>query len=83
MRYGDGPLVKTALPQGSFNLHWFSLFNAVSFQIMMGAPIIVYAKSLGASSTILGIIAAFTPLMTIFQFRPRSILIVLATGSSS
>ena len=34
---------------------------------MMGAPIIVYAKSLGASSTILGIIAAFTPLMTIFQ----------------
>ena len=67
MRYGDGPLVKTALPQGSFNLHWFSLFNAVSFQIMMGAPIIVYAKSLGASSTILGIIAAFTPLMTIFQ----------------
>jgi MFS family permease len=34
---------------------------------MMGAPIIVYAKSLGASSTTLGIIAAFTPLMTVFQ----------------
>ncbi len=34
---------------------------------MMGAPIIVYAKSLGASSTVLGIIAAFTPLMTVFQ----------------
>lgn len=33
----------------------------------MGAPIIVYAKSLGASSTVLGIIAAFTPLMTVFQ----------------
>jgi MFS family permease len=43
------------------------LFNAVSFQIMMGAPIIIYAKSLGASSTVLGIIAAFTPLMTVFQ----------------
>ena len=34
---------------------------------MMGAPIIVYAKSLGASSTTIGIIAAFTPLMTVFQ----------------
>ena len=67
MGYGDGPFVKTVLPQGSFNLHWFSLFNAISFQIMMGAPIIVYAKSLGASSTTLGIIAAFTPLMTVFQ----------------
>jgi MFS family permease len=67
MRYAEGHFVKTVLPRGSFNLHWFSLFNAVSFQIMMGAPIIVYAKSLGASSTILGIIAAFTPLMTVFQ----------------
>ena len=26
---------------------------------MMGAPVILYAKSLGASSTVLGIIAAF------------------------
>ena len=59
--------MKTALPRGSFNAHWFSLFNAISFQIMMGAPIIVYAKALGASSTVLGIIAAFTPLMTVFQ----------------
>lgn len=67
MSYADSSFVKTALPRGSFNLHWFSLFNAISFQIMMGAPIIVYAKSLGASSTVLGIIAAFTPLMTVFQ----------------
>ena len=34
---------------------------------MMGAPIVLYAKSLGASSTVLGIIAAFTPLMTVMQ----------------
>lgn len=54
-------------PPGAFNAHWFNFFNAISFQIMMGAPIILYAKSLGASSTVLGIIAALTPLMTIFQ----------------
>jgi MFS family permease len=50
-----------------FAAHWFQFFNAVNFQIVMGAPIIVYAKSLGASSTVLGIIASFTPLMTVFQ----------------
>ena len=54
-------------PQGSFNAHWFGLFNAISFQIILGAPIILYAKSIGASSTVLGIIASFTPLMTVFQ----------------
>jgi MFS family permease len=50
-----------------FSAHWFQFFNAVTFQIVMGAPIIVYAKSLGASSTVLGIIASFTPLLNVFQ----------------
>lgn len=54
-------------PKGYVSAHAFQFFNAISFQVMMGAPIIVYAKSLGASSTVLGIIASFTPLMTIFQ----------------
>jgi len=52
---------------GVFSVHWFSLLNAVSFQIILGAPIILYAKSLGASSTVVGILAAFTPLMTVLQ----------------
>ena len=54
-------------PKGAFNSHWFNLFNAIAFQVMMGAPIVLFAKSLGASSTVLGIIAAFTPLMTVMQ----------------
>lgn len=41
--------------------------NAVSFQIILGAPIILYAKSIGATSTVVGILAAFTPLMTVLQ----------------
>lgn len=49
------------------NAHAFQFFNAISFQIILGAPIILYAKSLGASSTVLGIIAAFTPLLMVFQ----------------
>jgi MFS family permease len=59
--------LSTSFPKGSFNAHWFGFFNAVSFQIMMGAPIILFTKSLGASSTVIGIVASFTPLMTVFQ----------------
>jgi len=42
--------------------------NAVSFQIVLGAPLILYAKSIGASSTALGVLASFTPLMTVLQW---------------
>ena len=42
--------------------------NAVSFQIILGAPLILYAKSIGASSTIIGVLAAFTPIMTMLQW---------------
>lgn len=54
-------------PAGALNVNGFSLFNAVGFQITLGAPIILFANSLGASATVLGIIASFTPLMTVFQ----------------
>ena len=42
--------------------------NAVSFQIILGAPIILYAKSIGAGSTVIGVLASFTPLMTVLQW---------------
>ena len=42
--------------------------NAVSFQIILGAPLILYAKSIGASSTVIGALAAFTPIMTMLQW---------------
>lgn len=56
-----------AFPPGSLNFNGFSFFNAVSFQIVLGAPVILYAKSLGASSLMLGTIAALTPLLTTLQ----------------
>lgn len=54
-------------PRGLLNVNGFSFFNAVSFQIVLGAPVILYAKSLGATSLVLGIIASLTPLLTITQ----------------
>ncbi len=56
-----------AVPPGALNVNGFSFFNAVSFQIVLGAPVILYAKSLGASSLVLGVIAALTPLLTMLQ----------------
>lgn len=64
-----GPLGFFPVPysRGVFNFHWFNFYNSVCFQIIGGAPIVLLAKDLGASSTILGVIAAFMPLMTMLQ----------------
>lgn len=57
----------TALPEGLLAVNTFNFFNAVSFQIILGAPVVLYAKSLGATSFVLGVIAALTPVLTILQ----------------
>ena len=58
---------RSAYLPGALNVNGFSFFNAVSFQIAVGAPVILFAKSLGASSFTLGTIAALTPLLNILQ----------------
>jgi MFS family permease len=67
---------ETQVPREARNSYRFSLFNALNFQITLGAPMILYAKSLGASSTTIGLVAAMAPLMTVLQlptanFIPR------------
>jgi MFS family permease len=54
-------------PPGLNNAFLFATFNALSFQIVLGSPMILYAKSLGASATVLGIISGMLPLLVIFQ----------------
>jgi len=56
-----------AFPVGVKNAWRFSVFNALSFQIVLGSPMILYAKTLNANATVLGIIAGMMPLMVIFQ----------------
>jgi MFS family permease len=55
------------IPHGARNVWGFSAANAVAFQITLGAPTVLYAMSLGASATVLGLITALTPLLSIFQ----------------
>jgi MFS family permease len=55
------------LPRGIHNAFLFAAFNALSFQIVQSSPIVLYAKSLGAKATVLGIIAGMMPLLVISQ----------------
>src|SRR5215470_6692601 len=61
----SGELV--SFPPGLQNAFLFAAFNALSFQIVLSSPMVLYAKTLGASATVLGIIAGMMPLLVIFQ----------------
>src|SRR5512142_148591 len=55
------------MPAGIRNAFLFAVFNALSFQIVLGSPMVLYAKHLEASATVLGIITGMMPLLVIFQ----------------
>jgi MFS family permease len=59
-------------PRGMNNVFGFGVFNALSFQVVLSSPMVLYAKSLGASSTVLGILAGMLPLLVIFQIPAAS-----------
>lgn len=54
-----------AIPPGLGALYWFAAFNALSFQPVLNSPMVLYAKSLGASATVLGVLAGMMPLLVI------------------
>jgi MFS family permease len=56
-----------SFPPGLHNAFLFAVFNALSFQIVLGSPMVLYAKHLEASATVLGIITGMMPLLVIFQ----------------
>src|SRR5258706_11209151 len=56
-----------SFPKGLHNAFLFSGFNALSFQIVLSSPMVLYARKLGGSATVLGIIAGMMPLLVIFQ----------------
>lgn len=55
------------IPEGLNNAFWFAWFNALSFQVVLNSPMVLYAKALGASATMLGLISSLMPLLVIFQ----------------
>src|SRR2546423_11097446 len=63
----DASAETISFPPGLHNAFLFSGFNALSFQLVLSSPMVLYAKTLGASATVLGIIAGMMPLLVIFQ----------------
>ncbi|MCX8155118.1 MAG: MFS transporter [Verrucomicrobiae bacterium] len=63
----DAAPEKPRLPPGFHHAYWFALFNALSFQIVLSSPMVLYAKSLGGSATVLGVVVSMMPLLVIFQ----------------
>ena len=62
------PVIEPNAFQAGMRDAWrFSCFNGLSFQIVLGSPMILYANTLHANATVLGIIAGMMPLMVIFQ----------------
>lgn len=67
MNQGEPATQSISFPPGISHAWGFAAFNALSFQMVIGSPMILFAKSLGASGTELGLIAGMLPLLTILQ----------------
>src|SRR6266403_1451685 len=66
------PQLDGSFPVGLHNAYLFSTFNAFSYQVVLNSPMVLYAKTLGASATVLGIIVGMMPLLVIFQIPAAS-----------
>ena len=62
-----GMLSAVGLPPGVSWANRFSLLNAVSWSLVLGSPLILYAKSIGCGDAILGLLAAIPPLLVVLQ----------------
>jgi MFS family permease len=73
LRLAGAPLVPfstlsvVGLPAGTAWANWFALLNAFSWPIMLGTPLFLYAKSIGAGDFALGVLAALPPLLAILH----------------
>src|SRR3989442_7687143 len=66
------PMESASFPVGLHNAFLFSLFNALSYQIVLTSPMVLYAKALGASAPVLAIVAGMMPLLVILQIPAAS-----------
>jgi MFS family permease len=55
------------LPPKIHYAYWFQGFNAASWQICLGSPMILFARSLGAPAVVLGLLAGLAPLTSVLQ----------------
>jgi MFS family permease len=57
----------TAMPAGIHNAYLFDLFNAMSWTVVLGSPMLLFLQHLHATATIMAVSASLAPLLTILQ----------------
>jgi MFS family permease len=58
---------KDPMPQGMGNAYWFQIFNSMVASVVIALPMMLYFRGLGASGTVLGVVASLPPLLMILQ----------------
>ncbi len=61
------PMRIDKLPPRIHHAYWFQAFNAVSWQICLGTPLILFTRELGAPAVVLGLLAGLAPLTSVLQ----------------
>lgn len=61
------PAVAPPMPQGIHNAYLFDMFNAMSWTVVLGTPMLLFLQHLRATATILAVSASLAPLLTILQ----------------
>lgn len=61
------PSPAPVMPRGVTNAYFFQIFNSSSWSLILGTPMLLFLKNLGASGTILGIAVAMIPLFGALQ----------------
>ncbi|MGC8561372.1 MAG: MFS transporter [Phycisphaerae bacterium] len=73
MRLAGAPIIpmstlsSVGFPVGVTWANWFAFFNAISWSVVLGAPLYLFAKHIGAGDELLGIIAALPPLLVVLH----------------
>ena len=62
---GDAPRVP--MPKGIHNIYIYEWFNASSWVVVLGSPMLLYFQRLHASATVLALAASLAPLMSTLQ----------------
>jgi MFS family permease len=68
----DVAKLTVAMPRGVTNAYLFQICNAISWSLILGTPILLYLKKLGASATVLGMTVALLPLFSALQIPAAS-----------
>jgi MFS family permease len=67
MNASAAPALAPPMPRGIHHAYLFDMFNAMSWTVVLGTPMLLFFQHLHATATILAVAASLAPLLTILQ----------------